>query len=140
MSSCRRSTASGTARGKRSGVGRRDRQRRRRARVRRRTRRGNNVGRVFQRYPRARWAPQGARGGRSMIANTHEYVTAQEELRLLEERLRRVQQGHPAGSKGFNKAGIRKMIARLDEELAVYEGSEEARRPESDNGRADPAE
>ena len=28
---------------------------------------------------------------------------------------------------GFTKAGIRKMIARLQEELAVFEGSEEAR-------------
>jgi hypothetical protein len=31
------------------------------------------------------------------------------------------------GVKGFTKAGIRKMIARLHEELALYEGSEEAR-------------
>ena len=33
----------------------------------------------------------------------------------------------PAGAKGFTKAGIRKMIARLHEELAVYEGGEEAK-------------
>ena len=33
------------------------------------------------------------------------------------------------GAKGFTKAGVRKMIARLHEELAVYEGSEEARQP-----------
>jgi hypothetical protein len=32
---------------------------------------------------------------------------------------------------GKNEAGIRKMIARLHEELAVYEGSEEARQPAS---------
>ena len=66
-----------------------------------------------------------------MIANATEYERAQEELRVLEERLARLQQAHPAGSKGFTKAGVRKMIARLHEELAVYEGSEEARQPES---------
>ncbi len=44
-----------------------------------------------------------------------------------EERLERLKKSHPIGSKGFTKAGIHKMIARLHEELAVYEGSEEAR-------------
>jgi hypothetical protein len=34
---------------------------------------------------------------------------------------------HPIGSKGLTKAGIRKLIARLLEVLAVYEGSEETR-------------
>jgi len=62
-----------------------------------------------------------------MIATTTEYEKTQEELRLLEERLARLQESHPVGSKGFTKAGIRKMIARLHEELAEYEGSEEAR-------------
>ena len=62
-----------------------------------------------------------------MISNTTEYEKAQEEMRILEERLERLQQTNPIGSKGFTKAGIRKMIARLHEELAVYEGSEEAR-------------
>jgi two-component sensor histidine kinase len=65
-----------------------------------------------------------------MIANATEYEKAQEELREMEARLLRLQQAHPAGSKGFTKAGVRKMIARLHEELAVYEGSEEARQPE----------
>lgn len=64
-----------------------------------------------------------------MISNLTEYEKAQEELRSLEERLARLQQSHPLGSKGFTKAGIRKMIARLHEELAIYEGSEEARQP-----------
>ncbi|HEX8339752.1 MAG TPA: hypothetical protein VF624_02480 [Tepidisphaeraceae bacterium] len=64
-----------------------------------------------------------------MIASTIEYGKAQEELRHLESRLRQVEQSHPGGDKGFTKAGIRKMIARLHEELAVYEGSEEARQP-----------
>jgi len=38
--------------------------------------------------------------------------------------LDRLQQAHPIGYKGFTKAGSRKMIARLHEELALYEGSE----------------
>jgi len=62
-----------------------------------------------------------------MIANPTEYQKAQEELRSLEERLERLRQSHPIGSKGFTKAGIRKLIARLHEELAVFEGGEEAR-------------
>jgi DNA topoisomerase VI subunit A len=62
-----------------------------------------------------------------MISNLTEYNKAQEEMRILEERLKQLQETHPVGSKGFTKAGIRKMIARLHEELAVFEGSEEAR-------------
>jgi prefoldin subunit 5 len=62
-----------------------------------------------------------------MIANETEYRKAQEEIRFLEQRLERLQEAHPIGAKGFTKAGIRKMIARLHEELAVFEGSEEAR-------------
>ncbi|MGB7159105.1 MAG: hypothetical protein WBD40_13635 [Tepidisphaeraceae bacterium] len=70
-----------------------------------------------------------------MIVGTTEYEKAQEELRDLEARLHRVEQTHPTGKaggdKGFTKAGIRKMIARLHEELAVYEGTEEARQPDA---------
>jgi hypothetical protein len=62
-----------------------------------------------------------------MISNPTEYEKARDELRTLEDRLEQLQRSHPIGSKGFTKAGIRKMIARLHEELAVYEGSEEAR-------------
>ena len=62
-----------------------------------------------------------------MITNATEYNRAEEELSDLQERLRRLQETHPLGAKGFTKAGIRKMIARLHEELALYEGSEEAR-------------
>lgn len=64
-----------------------------------------------------------------MIASTTEYEKAQQELRDLTARLDRLQETNPAGSKGFTKAGVRKMIARLHEELAVYEGSEEVRTP-----------
>ena len=65
-----------------------------------------------------------------MIAGAREYEKAQEELRALETRLKRLQESNPVGSKGFTKAGIRKMIARLHEELALFEGSEEARHSE----------
>lgn len=66
-----------------------------------------------------------------MIANPIEYQKAQEEIRQLGERLERLQQSNPIGSKGFTKAGIRKMIARLHEKLALYEGSKEARQSDS---------
>jgi hypothetical protein len=66
-----------------------------------------------------------------MITTTEQYQRAQEELRQLEERLHHLQQCNPLGAKGFTKAGIRKMIARLHEELALYEGSIEARQAHS---------
>ena len=66
-----------------------------------------------------------------MITNAVEYEKAEEELRDLEKRLEVLQKSSPIGSKGFTKAGIHKMIARIHEELAVFEGSEEARRPPS---------
>ncbi|MGH7965672.1 MAG: hypothetical protein ACRERD_28295 [Candidatus Binatia bacterium] len=66
-----------------------------------------------------------------MIATAEQYQRAQEELYQLEDRLRRLQQSHPLGSKGFTKAGIRKMIARLHEELALYEGGQEVSQAES---------
>lgn len=62
-----------------------------------------------------------------MIKTKVEYEQAQSELRDLQERLAQLQRDHPIGEKGFTKAGIRKLIARLNEELAVFEGSEEAR-------------
>jgi hypothetical protein len=62
-----------------------------------------------------------------LISSPAEYEKAQEELGLLEERMDQLQRDHPIGSKGFTKAGIRKMIARLHDELVVYEGSVEAR-------------
>lgn len=58
-----------------------------------------------------------------MIDNEQEYQSAQLELADLERRLARLQQEYAAPQKGLTKAGVRKMIARLHEELAVYEGS-----------------
>lgn len=62
-----------------------------------------------------------------MISNAQEYEKAQGELRHLEDWLARLQREHPIPNKGLTKAGIRKMIARLHEELAVYEGSQEVK-------------
>ena len=61
-----------------------------------------------------------------MITNAVESTPAEQELRDLQKRLERLQESHAIGSKGFTKAGIRKMVARLHEELTLFEGSEEA--------------
>ena len=39
-----------------------------------------------------------------MIANASEYQRAEEELRTLEDRLGRLQQGHPIGAKGVGES------------------------------------
>ena len=66
-----------------------------------------------------------------MVTNLTEYQKAQDEIQLLQLRLDRLLQEAPVGKKGFTKAGVRKLIARLHEELAVFEGSQEARHPEA---------
>jgi hypothetical protein len=45
--------------------------------------------------------------------------------------LQRFQKDHPVPAKGLTKAGIREMIARWHEELAVYEGGREVKQPET---------
>jgi hypothetical protein len=60
-----------------------------------------------------------------MISTAQEYESAIGELNHLEQWLARLQQEYPPPSRGLSKAGIRKMIARLHEELAIYEGSQE---------------
>ncbi len=62
-----------------------------------------------------------------MIATEADYRKAEDEIHSLEERLARLHKANPIGVKGFTKAGVRKMIARLHEELALFKGSEEAR-------------
>jgi hypothetical protein len=42
-------------------------------------------------------------------------------------RLKELQSTTAIGSKGFTKAGIRKLIARTHEELALYESQSEAK-------------
>jgi hypothetical protein len=66
-----------------------------------------------------------------MIQSAEEYQKAQDELRHLEGWLQQLQQSHAAPAKGLTKAGVRKMIARLHEELAVFEGSQEIAQPET---------
>ena len=62
-----------------------------------------------------------------MITNAAEYEKAHSDLRILEQRIADLQRDHPGGEKGFTKAGVRKMIAKINEELAVFESREEAR-------------
>jgi len=62
-----------------------------------------------------------------VITTETEYERALAELRDLQDRLASLQKNQPIGDKGLTKAGIRKLIARLNDELAVFEGSEEAR-------------
>lgn len=67
-----------------------------------------------------------------MISSQAEYEKAEQELRDLQSRLDDLKSRHPHGEKGFTKAGIRKMMARLNEELAIYEGSHEISQPPSE--------
>ena len=62
-----------------------------------------------------------------MIVNAAEYEKAHSDLRILEQRIRELEQEHPGDDKAFTKAGVRKMIAKINEELAAFEGREEAR-------------
>jgi hypothetical protein len=62
-----------------------------------------------------------------MILSAQEYEAAKEELIQLEQWLARLQADHPAPSHGLSKAGVRKMIARLHEEPAIYEGTQEVK-------------
>jgi hypothetical protein len=66
-----------------------------------------------------------------MIHDLSEYEKACEELRYLEGWLSRLQLEHPGSEKGLTKAGIRKMIARLHEELGLFEGSLEVEKEPS---------
>ena len=48
-----------------------------------------------------------------MISTSVEYEKVQQELQALQDRLKKLQDDHPIGEKGFTKAGIRKLIASL---------------------------
>ena len=58
-----------------------------------------------------------------MIETEDQYAKAKTELRDLETQLSKLQEEHPNGEKGFTKAGVRKMIARLHEELVSFNGA-----------------
>jgi len=62
-----------------------------------------------------------------VITNAAESEKAHSDLRILEQRIADLERDHPVGEKGFTKAGVRKMIAKINEELAVFESREEAR-------------
>jgi hypothetical protein len=62
-----------------------------------------------------------------VISSPAEYEEAHSDLRILEQRIADLEREHPIGEKGFTKAGVRKMIAKINEELAAFEGREEAR-------------
>ena len=67
-----------------------------------------------------------------MIGTAQEYDQAKAELQQLERWLARLQEESPLPAKGMTKAGIRKMIARLHEELGVYKGSRELSGPKNE--------
>jgi hypothetical protein len=60
-----------------------------------------------------------------VINNAVEYEKACEELDRLQTWLEELRRAHPGKEKGLTKAGVRKMIARLQEEIGLYEGSQE---------------
>jgi len=62
-----------------------------------------------------------------VISNAVEYEKAHSDLRILEQRITDLEREHPIGEKGFTKAGVRKMIAKINEELASFESREETR-------------
>jgi len=62
-----------------------------------------------------------------VISNAVEYEKAHSDLRILEQRIADLEREHPIGEKGFTKAGVRKMIAKINEDLASFESREETR-------------
>ena len=62
-----------------------------------------------------------------MIGSIQEYQKALEELAEIQQWLERLNRESPGTEKGMTKAGLRKLLARLHEELAVYEGGLELR-------------
>jgi len=57
-----------------------------------------------------------------VITNLEECEWAENQLRFLEERLAQLQGIRPTGVQGLAKASMRRRIARLHEELAMFEG------------------
>ena len=58
-----------------------------------------------------------------MISTVYEYQRSQEQLDHLEKWLARLREDPNPGKDGLVKAGIRKLISRLHEEMADYEGA-----------------
>lgn len=60
-----------------------------------------------------------------MIESKSDYVAANEQLVQLNQRLKNLQTEFPGTEKGYTKAGVRKLIAKIHEDLAVYEARSE---------------
>lgn len=75
-----------------------------------------------------------------MIVNAAEYEKAHSDLRILEQRIADLEREHPIGEKGFTKAGVRKMIAKIDQEIAAFvQASVREGFAQLDEGRSVPA-
>ncbi len=72
-----------------------------------------------------------------MISSQTEYQKVREELQDLTSWLSRLEEEKATARKGLTTASIRKMIARLQEELAEYEAARELRPPVPEQ-RAEP--
>ena len=58
-----------------------------------------------------------------MIESANQHAIASEQLIELNARLGKLQEESPGKLKGYTKAGIRKMIAKIHEDLAIYEAT-----------------
>ena len=78
--------------------------------------------------------------GDAVISNAAEYGKAHSDLRILEQRVAELEQEHPGDAKAFAKAGVRKMIATINEELAAFvQASVRKGFSQLDEGRSKPA-
>ena len=75
-----------------------------------------------------------------MITTETEYEKAQAELRDLQDRLEKLQRDHPIGKKGFTKAGIRKLIARINEEPPFTRAAKRPARPPTSRWYGEPTD
>ena len=66
-----------------------------------------------------------------MTETPPKFEKATEELASLEQWLARLRRDHGFGDNAYAKAGVRKRIARLHEELTVHEGRRTTSRPEA---------
>ena len=77
---------------------------------------------------------------RAMISNTAECHKAHEDLKILEQRIAALEREHPGDGKAFTKAGVRKMIAKINEELTAFmQASVREGFSQLDEGRSVPA-
>jgi hypothetical protein len=72
-----------------------------------------------------------------VISSQTEYLKAREELEYLNRWLARLESEKTTSRKGLTTASIRRMIVRLQEELAEYETADLSNSPASED-RADP--